>query len=114
MPPCLGTAYTKRPAQYCEFGESVRCNSNAKKGKRFCYLHDPEGIPRGCYVIAKNIKPYRRHKDGSYHKHYICIPFRTKQHAWNWMHDNWERVRKVRTGRFVSASVEFIKGGHVA
>lgn len=80
-----------------------RCKSAATEGTHLCSSHEPR-----VYVVSINFKPYERLPSGGFRRHLVAKPFAQADHAWNWLHDNWDKLTATaRPGKhFVSASVE--------
>jgi len=87
-----------------------RCKRAATAGTHLCSSHEPR-----TYFVSLNFKPYEPLPNGGFRKHLVAKPFSQSDHAWNWLHDNWDKLTATgRPGkRFVSASVEclLVPGG---
>lgn len=72
--------------------EGKQCKRTATKGEDFCGNHTPRPFKPRAWFIEINLKPYERLPNGRFRKRIIGKPFAKREHAENWLSNNWSKL----------------------
>lgn len=79
--------------------EGVQCKRTAVRGEDFCSNHSPRPAKPRAWFVTLNLKPYVRRADGSFRSVVIGKPFKKREHAENWLENNWAKIAAWEEGK---------------